>query len=250
MINEGSVTTSVENGIARIEFYHPKGNSLPGLLLEKLTNAINELSNNPDAKVIVLQSKGGAFCAGASFDELILLDNFDSAKKFFLGFANVILAMVRCPKFIIGRIHGKAVGGGVGLVSACDYSIACDSAAVRLSELALGVGPSVIGPAVERKLGKGAFTSMTIDQDWHAAEWAYHKGLYSKVVSAENLDQDIELLANKLALNSPEAMRKLKAMFWEDAKYWDELLDMRAEISGRLVLSDFTKNYIKEFKEK
>ena len=251
-MDNGNVSVNIYNGIATVEFYHPKSNSLPGVLLREIAARIDELSINDDVKVVVLKSAGEkAFCAGASFDELLEIKDFETGKYFFMGFATLINSMRKCPKFIIARIHGKAVGGGVGIASAADYTLATTKASVKLSELALGIGPFVVGPAVERKVGKSAFAEMSIDYDWKDASWAHKKGLYANIYeTTEELDSSIKSLSEKLASGSLPAMKKLKEVLWQGTEHWDTLLDERAEISGELVLSDFTKNYINSFKEK
>jgi methylglutaconyl-CoA hydratase len=250
---EAFVKSEIKDGIATVTFFHPQSNSLPGIILRKLAEEITSSGNNPDVKVIVLKSEGEkAFCAGASFDELISIKNFEEGKKFFSGFSLVINAIRKAPKFVIARVHGKAVGGGVGLAGVADYTLAVKDASVRLSELALGIGPFVVGPAVERKVGTSAFTALTINPaEWKSAEWAREKGLYADLfASVQELDKAVNELAKKLAQSSPEAMAQLKKVMWEGTENWDALLMERAEISGRLVLSDFTKNYIDKFKAK
>ena len=252
-VNQGSVEYSIENGIGTIEFFHPLSNSLPGKILAKLANTITELGNNDDVRVIVLRSAGErAFCAGASFDELISIDDIDTGKIFFSGFANVINAARKCPKLIIGRVQGKAVGGGVGMASAVDFCYATKFASVKLSELAVGIGPFVVGPAVERKVGTSAMSMMAINAtEWYSAEWAREKSLYADIFdSAEEMDEAISALATKLSNSNPEAMSMLKQVFWEGTEHWDSLLIERAAMSGELVLSDFTKNAINSFKKK
>lgn len=253
MPENGEITTTIEDNIGTIEFYHPKGNSLPGKMLRALAKTITEMGNNPGTHVLVLKSRGdGAFCAGASFDELIAIDNYEEGKHFFMGFAFVLNAMRQCPKLIIARVQGKTVGGGVGIASAGDYTIAHESAAIKLSELALGIGPFVVGPAVERKVGTSAFSTLSVDaSSWNSAGWARENGLYSKICeSYGKLDKEVNSLAKRLADYSPDAMKELKKVLWKGTENWDDLLEERAEISGRLVLSDFTKNFIKEFKQK
>ena len=253
-INQGSVEMQIdEKGIATIEFFHPLSNSLPGKVLVKLADTITEAGNNDKIKVIILQSTGErAFCAGASFDELISINDLETGKNFFSGFANVINAARKCPKFIIGRVQGKAVGGGVGMASAVDFCYATKFASVKLSELAVGIGPFVVGPAVERKVGTSAMSMMAINAtEWYSAEWAAEKGLYAEVFdSVINMDAAIAELANKLANSNPEAMLLLKKVFWEGTEHWDDLLSERAAMSGKLVLSDFTRNAINAFKKK
>lgn len=248
----GDVNISIENNIATVEFYHPSSNSLPGNVLRKLAETIEAAGRNDEVRVIVLKSGGDrAFCAGASFDELIAINDFPTGKNFFMGFAIVINAMRKCPKFIICRVQGKAVGGGVGLLAAADYTLATKYSSVKLSELALGIGPFVVGPAVERKIGTSAFAQMSIDYDWYDSEWAKQRGFYANIYeNIEDLDSAVAEFATKMSGNSPEAMAELKKVSWRGTDDWDSLLETRAEISGRLVLSDFTKNYIKEFKEK
>ncbi len=253
-INQGNVELSInENGIATIEFSHPLSNSLPGKILAKLTDTITEAGANDSVKVIILRSSGErAFCGGASFDELISIDNLEIGKTFFSGFANVINAARKCPKLIIGRIQGKAVGGGVGMASAVDFCLATKFASVKLSELAVGIGPFVVGPAVERKVGTSAMSMMAINAtEWYSADWAREKGLYADVFeNVIKMDEAIETLANKLASSNPEAMSMLKQVFWKGTEHWDKLLSDRAAISGKLVLSDFTRNAIQAFKKK
>ncbi len=251
--SEGYVRHTVEQGIATIEFYHPASNSLPGAILSDLAKSINDLGIDDRVKVIILKSAGEkAFCAGASFDELIVIQNKEQGLQFFSGFANVINAMRRCHKLIIGRIHGKAVGGGVGLAAAVDYAIATEEASIKLSELAIGIGPFVVGPAVERKIGVSCFSQLAIDAtEWRSAEWAKKHGLYAEIHSnTEEMDEAIKTLADKLANSSPLAMWELKKIFWRGTEHWDQLLMERASISGTLVLSDFTINAINKFKSK
>lgn len=248
----GDVNISIVNRIATIEFFHPSSNALPGNVLRKLAVTIESAGKDDNVSVIVLKSGGDrAFCAGASFDELISITDFPTGKKFFMGFALVINAMRKCPKFIICRVQGKAVGGGVGLLSAADYTLATKYSSVKLSELALGIGPFVVGPAVERKIGTSAFAQMSIDYEWYDANWARERGFYAQVFeSIDELDNATLEFATKMAKNSPEAMADLKRVTWSGTDDWDNLLESRAEISGRLVLSEFTKNYIKKFKDK
>lgn len=252
-INQGSVEINIHNGIATITFFHPLSNSLPGKVLQQLANTITELGNNDEAKVIVLQSAGEkAFCAGASFDELISINDLETGKQFFSGFAKVINAARKCPKFIIGRVQGKAVGGGVGMASAVDFCYATKEASVKLSELAVGIGPFVVGPAVERKVGLSAMSQMAINAtEWYSAQWAKDKGLYAEVFdSISEMDVAINELAQKLNASNPQAMQMLKEVFWQGTEHWDTLLAERAIMSGTLVLSDFTKNFIQGFKKK
>ena len=253
-IHEGHVDVTIkETGVATIEFGHPLSNSLPGKILNKLANTITDLSGNDTVKVIILKSAGErAFCAGASFDELISIKDIETGKIFFSGFANVINACRTCSKLIIGRVQGKAVGGGVGVASADDYCFATKFASVKLSELAVGIGPFVVGPAVERKIGMSAMSQLAIDAtEWQTAQWAKEKGLYAEIFdSVEEMDIAVEVLASKLANSNPEAMQLLKGIFWEGTDNWDDLLKSRAAMSGKLVLSDFTINAISAFKKK
>ena len=245
------VKITSKEGIGTIEFFHPQSNSLPGHILAKLAETITQAGLDEEIKVIVLKSAGErAFCAGASFDELIAIQDENTGKKFFSGFANVINAARKCPKFIIGRVQGKAVGGGVGMAAATDYCFATQFSAVKLSELAIGIGPFVVGPAVERKVGTSAFSAMTINATkWFDANWAREKGLFTEVFdSAKEMDLEIEKLASILSKSNPEAMQGLKQVMWKGTDHWDELLMERAESSGKLVLSDFTKKAIEKFK--
>lgn len=252
-IEEGGVNVSIKNHIASIEFHHPLSNSLPGKVLQELAKTITEMGNNDEVTVIILKSAGErAFCAGASFDELISIDNLETGKIFFSGFANVINAARKCPKIIIGRVQGKAVGGGVGMASAVDYCMATKFASVKLSELAVGIGPFVVGPAVERKIGTSAMSQLSINAtEWQTAQWAKEKGLYTDVFeTVEEMDEAIDKLTTTLSKSNPEAMQMLKKVFWEGTEHWDSLLIERAAMSGKLVLSDFTRQAINKFKKK
>jgi len=245
------VNSKTEKGIATIEFFHPEHNSLPGDLLAKLVKAINEAGSDDEVKVIVLKSGGErTFCAGASFKELININDAETGRIFFSGFANVINAMRKCPKFIIGRVQGKTVGGGVGLASATDYCMATKFASIKLSELNVGIGPFVVGPAVERKLGVSGMSQIAIDANtFYSAEWALHKGLFTQVFdTTETMDEAIHAFAENLGTYNQEAMAEMKKVFWNGTEDWDTLLAERAAISGRLVLSDFTKETLKRFK--
>lgn len=249
----GDITLDVNNGVGTITFFHPAHNSLPGKLLAKFRDTINEAGQREDIGVIILQSAGNrTFCAGASFDELSSIEDFPTGKEFFMGFANVINACRKCPKLIIGRVQGKAVGGGVGVASATDYCFATKYASVKLSELAVGIGPFVVGPACERKLGLSAMSQLAINATaWRSAEWAKENGLFAEVYETiEEMDMAISELANKLVHSNPEAKRLLKKVFWEGTEHWDNLLEKRAEMSGQLVLSDYSKNAIAKFKGK
>lgn len=248
----GSLYTKIQNKIATIEFGHPASNSFPSELLDRLAKEFDKLSNDNNVSVIILKSEGErAFCAGASFDELVAIDNLEDGKAFFSGFANVINAMRKCSKLVIGRVQGKVVGGGVGLAGACDYVLATEAASIKLSELTIGIGPFVIAPAVERKVGVSGLAELTLDAtSWKNAYWAKDKGLYARVFeSISELDTEVELLAEKLASYNPEALDEMKRALWLGTEHWDTLLLERAETSGKLVLSEFTKNALAKFKK-
>ena len=251
MSDTGSLSVIIENKIATITFEHPASNSFPSDLLHKLTYELNSVSKNTEVNVVILQSEGKTFCAGASFDELLSITDFETGKKFFSGFANVINAMRKCSKIILGKIQGKAVGGGVGLASACDFAFAYQDASIKLSEIAIGIGPFVIEPAVSRKIGKTAMTQLTLQPNtWQTADWAVEKGLFTDVFdSYGDLDEAILAFAKKLASYNPEALAEMKKVFWEGTENWDELLYERAAISGKLVLSDFTKEALSQLKK-
>ena len=249
----GRVSIDVNRAVATVRFEHPKGNSMPGVLLRALADAIAVAGARDDVHVLVLRSGDrGPFCAGASFDELVAISESgdgEAGREFFSGFSRVILAMLRCPKFIVARVHGRVAGGGVGLVAASDYAIATQSAACRLSELAVGIGPFVVGPVIERKIGRGAFNAMAVDADWRDADWAHRAGLFARVVpGVSELDAELDALVRRLASYNPEAMAEIKRVAWAGTDDWDTMLADRAAISGRLVLSAFTRRAIAAFK--
>jgi methylglutaconyl-CoA hydratase len=248
---EAYVKQQIQNNIATIEFFHPEQNSLPGAILAQLANTITEVGNMSEVKVIILKSGGErTFCAGASFQELIAIEDAATGKVFFSGFANVINAMRKCPKFILGRIQGKTVGGGVGIAASTDYCMATQFASVKLSELNVGIGPFVVSPAIERKMGVSALSQIAIDANtFYDANWAREKGLYAQVFeSIEAMDVAVQAFAEHLCTYNPEAMLEMKKIFWRGTEDWDNLLAERAAISGRLVLSDFTKEKLQKFK--
>ena len=249
-LDGGSVATELRDGVATIRFHHPKGNSLPASVLRALAQQVDAAGADAGARVVVLRSEGtGPFCAGASFDELRAIRDAAQGREFFMGFARLILAMRRCPKFVLARVHGKAVGGGVGVVAASDYAIATTNAAVKLSELAVGIGPFVVGPVIERKIGHAAFQALAVDAtEFRDAEWAGRVGLYARVVpDTAALDAAVDTLAARLAASNPEAMAKMKTTFFRDTEHWETLLPERAEMSGTLVLSEFTRNALAAF---
>jgi len=249
-LTDGRVQLSVADGIGTVEFFHPKGNSLPSALLRELAAGITTLGNDPSARVIVLRSAGeGAFCAGASFDEFTAVATPEQGQDFFSGFARVILAMVRAPKFVITRVHGRAAGGALGVIAASDYSFAVETAQAKLSELQVGIGPFVVGVVLERKLGPAPFMNLAVHADWHDAQWCERHGLYSQVVdNTHALDAVVQSFAQRLAGYNPEAMREMKRIFWRDIDDWESRMAERAAMSGRMVLSDFTKAALDKFR--
>lgn len=253
-IEQGYVNATVDSrGVGTIEFGHPLSNSMPGKVLKQLADTIHEFGQNSNVRVIVLRSGGQkAFCAGASFDELIAVNDKETGTRFFSGFAQVINACRKAPKFIIGRVQGKAVGGGVGIASSVDYCLAVHTAEVKLSELAVGIGPFVVGPAIERKIGLSAMSQLAINAtEWNSAQWAHQVGLYAHTYATmEELDAAVDQLAGRLSASNPDAMRMMKQVFWEGTGHWDQLLNERAAMSGELVLSDFTRKAISSFKVK
>lgn len=247
----GTLITTFADTVATLEFGHPASNSFPSDLLNRLAKELDNLSSNPKISIIILKSSGDkAFCAGASFEELLAVSNQEEGTLFFSGFAHVLNAMRRCSKLIIGRIHGKAVGGGVGIVAACDYTFATIESNLKLSELEIGIGPFVIEPAVTRKIGKAAMGEMTMDTEWRTAVWANQNGLFSKVfANQKTLDIELIAFAKKLSHYNPEALKELKKTLWIGTENWDTLLYERAAISGKLVLSEFAKSALSPFKK-
>lgn len=244
------VKQEIKNNVGYITFFHPAGNSFPSSQLQELVKTIQDLDANENVTIIVLQSEGTTFCAGASFDELLQIDNLTDGKQFFSGFANVINAMRNCSKLIVGKVQGKAVGGGVGIIAACDYAIATTKADIKLSELTIGIGPFVIEPPVSRKIGHTAMSELTLaGNEWKSSSWAFEKGLFAKLVQPEDLDAALEKFASQLASYNPDALAEMKQVLWQNTSNWSTLLYERAEISGKLVLSDFTKKALEAFKK-
>lgn len=248
----GSLYTSINGHVATIEFGHPASNSFVAELLDRVAKELDKLSENENIHVILLKSEGEkAFCAGASFDELMAVSNLEEGKKFFSGFAHVINAMRKCSKVIVGRVQGKTVGGGVGLAAACDYVFALENASIKLSELSIGIAPLVIEPAVERKIGTGALAELSLaPTEWKTAYWAQEKGLFAKVFdSFTEMDRELDFFTNQLASYNPDGLTEWKKALWKNTEHWDQLLVDRAAITGTLVLSDFTRNALSKFKK-
>lgn len=248
--DQGSVASRVSDGVGSLAFGHPKGNSLPGTLLADLAARITDLGNDDKVNVIVLKSEGsGAFCAGASFAELAAVADVEGGTRFFMGFANLINAMRECPKLIVTRVHGKAVGGGVGIVAASDYALATTAAQVKLSELMVGIGPFVVGPVIERKIGAANYAALGIDAaSWRSAEWAHERGLFAELhANVADLDSRIAALTGQLAASNSAAMSELKKVLWQGCDHWRELLPARARLSGTLVVSAPARQAIQRF---
>lgn len=246
------MTVTVADGIGTVRFGHPKGNSLPGALLLRLADAITWIGKEPAARVVVLRSEGsGPFCAGASFDELVTIADPRAGEEFFSGFARVILAMIGAPQFVLVRVQGRAAGGGVGIAAAGDYTFAVKGASAKLSELAVGIGPFVVGPVIERRVGQGPYAAMSVDADWRDADWCERHALYARVFDdLATMDAELNGLAGVLAASNPAAMSAMKRVFWAGTEEWDALLAERARMSGALVLSEFTRRAIAKFKGK
>jgi methylglutaconyl-CoA hydratase len=234
----------IKEHCAVIEFYHPAHNSMSMKLLKSMAELFDDLNDVKDIKCILLTSAGkGSFCAGANFEELKSIKNESEGLHFFSGFGNVINSMRRCTKLVIGRIHGKAVGGGVGLISACDIAFGTVNTSIRLSELAIGIGPFVIAPAVIRKTGIAAFSDLSFNPlEWKSADWAQNHGLFSKVFeNTEGLDDHIKSYVDCISSFSIDAIAENKKLLWEGTENWHQLLLDRAAISGKLILNSDLK---------
>lgn len=250
MTEQPYVTITIKDQVGIIEFFHPKSNSMPSFQLEKLAQSFDTLGQNDTVKAILLKSKGEhVFCAGASFEELLAIDSPEKGKAFFMGFANVINAMRKCPKIIVGCIEGKTVGGGVGIAAACDYTFATKNSSIKLSELSIGIGPFVIEPSVRRRIGLNALTELTLNPtQWRLAKWGKKKGLFHKI--SKDIHQESFLFAQEMTRYNLEASAEIKKAFWKDAEDMETLFEHRAATSGRLALSEFTQNTLQKIKEK
>ncbi|MFT4750797.1 MAG: methylglutaconyl-CoA hydratase [Neolewinella sp.] len=239
-------------GVRTITFGHPAHNSFPTQQLQALSAALDSASQDDETRSILLRSTGErTFCAGANIDELLAITDNASGQEFFMGFANLLLAMRRCTKPIVVAVQGKAIGGGVGIAAAADYCMATEAASIKLSELAIAIGPFVILPALVRKMGVAATAELSIDTEWHDAAWAKNKGLYQRVfASNEELFTAAAALATKLATYSLQATAELKKALWHGTNHWPSLLEERAEVSGRLVLTEDAKKALSTFKRK
>ncbi len=253
-MESGFVKTDINaDGLAVITFGHPTHNSLPSELLDQLSKQIHSAGNDPDTRLIVLQSAGeGTFCAGASFDELLAITDEEMGVKFFSGFADVINAIRISPKLVVCRAQGKAVGGGVGLIAACDYCFATENSAIKLSEVSINIGPFVIAPALERKIGVSAFTQLSLNPThFFEARWALQRGLVQSVQpSIAEMDLAIQQFCEPLLTKNPEALTALKQTLWQGTTHWSELLYKQASISGRLALRPETRRLLLERKRK
>lgn len=249
-MNLSSVQLNITHNIATISFYSIKSNSFTSIMLHELSQLLDEVSKNETINVVILKSEGEkTFCAGASFDELLQVENEEDASLFFSGFAKVILAMKNCKIPIITRVQGNAVGGGVGIIAASDYAFSLNNCKVKLSELSLGFGPFVIEPAVSRKIGIIAMQNISYNPvEWKNIQWARENNLFQETFETiELMDEKIEIFVNQLSNYSRDALVELKKVFWNNTEHWDKLLYERAAISGKLALSSYTKVKLKEF---
>ncbi|PUB28160.1 methylglutaconyl-CoA hydratase [Elizabethkingia sp. YR214] len=246
------VISEIKNNIAEITFGTPKSNSLPGAILEKLAQTILEEGVKKEVKAILIKSAGEkAFCAGASFDELLAIDELEVSKKFFGGFAKVLNAMRNCGKIVVVRVQGKTTGGGVGITCGADYCFATKDATLALTEINLGIGPFVIGPYVERKIGKSQFSAMAIDAEFRSAEWAEQHNIYHSV--SENIaemDTKLDDFLQKLSTRSDEALALIKKVSWDGTDYFNILMPDRIHMSASLILEDSAKKNIEAIKER
>ena len=251
-MNNGFVTQELKNNIAEITFGTPKSNALPGEILEKLAQTIIESGRDENVKAILLKSEGDkAFCAGASFDELLEIDDLENSKIFFGGFAKVLNAMRSCGKLVVVRVQGKTTGGGVGIACAADYCFATKDAAMALTELNLGIGPFVIGPYVERKIGKSAYEAISIDADFRSADWCEKHDVYHSVSeNIQEMDAKIEAFMKKLSERSADALASIKKVSWEGSEHFDQLMPERILMSASLILEDSAKQNIQKIKER
>ncbi len=245
------VTSEIRNSISEITFGTPKSNSLPGEILEKLAQTILIEGKKEEVKAILLKSEGEkVFCAGASFDELLEIDELEASKKFFGGFAKVLNAMRSCGKIVVVRVQGKTTGGGVGIACGADYCFATKNAALALTEINLGIGPFVIGPYVERKIGKSQFSAMAIDADFRSAEWAEQHNIYHSVSETiAEMELKLGIFLDKLSARSDEALALIKKVSWEGTEHFEELMPERIHMSASLILEDSAKENIQKIKE-
>ena len=251
--SSGSLYASRSGALARIEFGHPASNSLNSELLARLQTEMNKFGDDDTVHTILIQSEGErAFCAGASFDELMEVSTPENSTAFFSGFAGLINTLRNCPVPVVARVHGKAVGGGVGLIAACDYALATEAASIRLSEIGIGIAPLVIAPAVMRKTGASGLSELSLAPgEWKSAYWAQEKGLFARVFEKRgDLDKESENFAAQLARHPRTALIALKRALWEGTAHWDSLLPERAAETGRLALSAETQQALKRFKER
>jgi methylglutaconyl-CoA hydratase len=246
------VISEIKNSISIITFGTPKSNSLPGEILEKLAQTILDEGSKNEVKAILLKSDGDkSFCAGASFDELLEIEELEKSKIFFGGFAKVLNAMRNCGKLVIVRVQGKTTGGGVGIACAADYCFATEEAAMALTELNLGIGPFVIGPFVERKVGKSAYSAMSIDADFRSADWCEKHDVYHSVSeNIEIMDVEINAFMEKLSTRSSDALALIKKVSWEGTEHFEQLMPERILMSASLILEDSAKENIGKIKER
>ncbi len=251
-MNKGFVNQEIKNNISEITFGTQKSNSLPGEILELLAETILESGKDQSVKAILLKSEGEkAFCAGASFDELLEIEELEKSKIFFGGFAKVLNAMRSCGKLVIVRVQGKTTGGGVGIACAADYCFATKDSAMALTELNLGIGPFVIGPFVERKVGKSAYSAMSIDADFRSADWCEKHDVYHSVSeNISEMDEEIKAFMEKLSTRSSEALALIKKVSWEGTEHFAQLMPERILMSASLILEDSAKENIGKIKER
>jgi methylglutaconyl-CoA hydratase len=248
--NTGFINYNIKDSVLHLEFGHPLGNSLPSNLLSGLKNSITTASTDDSIKVILLKSSGNSFCGGASFNELVKIDNLEDATEFFMGFANLMLAIKECPKPVVAKVHGKSVGGGLGIIAASDWAIGTEKSSIRLSEISIGIGPFTIGPVLVRKIGVGNFQRLSLSADWIDSNWGLNSGLFQEICNSDALETVTESRIEHFKKLDPISFAENKKLMWSFSDITEDSLRVKASNVSKLLLNQNTQSILKSLTSK
>ena len=256
MNSQRDVFSSIdERGVAIITINKPKvHNAFDDRLISQLNDTIVSCSLDVGVRLIILASNGKTFCAGADLNWMKKMsgysfsDNLNDARNASKLFKNIAFS----EKLIIAKVNGPAFGGGVGLVAACDIAIGVDTAFFSLSEVRLGLIPSMISPYIIRALGERQATRYMLTGEKFNSNVALQLGLLHQVVSTEALDGTIESLIEEVLLCGPNAIKECKDLIsMISNKPIDEnLLEQTVQRISRVRASEEAKDGLNAFFKK
>ena len=242
-------------GVAQITMARPNVfNAFDETMVGELDEAFDQLIADSAVRVIVLAGEGKHFSAGADLQwtqrasTATLEWNLADARRF----AGMFSKIETCPKPTVARVNGAALGGGVGLLCACDIAIASDNASFSVSEAKFGIIPSVIGPYVTNAVGKRHARRLALTTTRIKADEALRMGLVHQVTSLDELDAAVDATVTELLAGGPQAQREIKELFaqLEVGPITEEVRDLTARTISRIRGSDEAREGFAAFLEK